>query len=181
MNHGINRGGSKYAIRQTCKHTRNQCRLVGKHSRRDNTLLDALGGAVDDGNIGYFRTGAAGSRNDNQLMNLLQVCHAVVQIIYLIFLGSNSQHLGNVDNGAAADSDNAVIVLIAQFVEDGIYHHVGRLAHAVLFLKQGMASQIQCGNCRLVNIFIGQNEIFCTQTSFLRISLKICIFCNCRN
>ena len=36
-------------------------------------------------------------------MLLLEVCHAVVQIVHTVGGLGNGQHLGNVDNGAAAD------------------------------------------------------------------------------
>ena len=44
-------------------------------------------------------------------MLLLEVCHAVVQIVHTVGGLGNGQHLGNVDNGAAADCDNAVKLL----------------------------------------------------------------------
>ena len=63
-------------------------------------------------------------------------------------------------HGAAADRDNTVKLLAAQVVEDGVNHNVGRLTAANLFLKTGMAAEIQCRNRRIVNIFIRQNQVF---------------------
>ena len=62
-------------------------------------------------------------------------------------------------HGAAADRDNTVKLLAAQVVEDGVNHNVGRLTAAKLFLKTGMAAEIQCRNRRIVNIFIRQNQV----------------------
>ena len=92
-------------------------------------------------------------------MLLLEVCHAVVQIIHTVGGLGNGQHLGNVDNGAAADSHDAVKVLAAQVVEDGVNHNVGRLTAAKLFLKTGVAAELQRRNGRIVDIFVRQNQV----------------------
>ena len=113
-------------------------------------------------------------------MLLLEVCHAVVQIVHTVGGPGNSQHLCDVDDGAAADSHDAVKVLAAQVVEDGIHHHVGRLAAAKLFLKTGMAAEIQCRNRRIVNIFIRQDQVARAELQLFRQRAKIHVFCNRR-
>ena len=159
VDHRIDGRGREHRIRQTEQHAGHERRFVRKHRRRYQTNLDALSCTVDDGNVGNLRAGAAGSRHDDQLMLLLEVCHAVVQVVHTVGRLGNSQHLCDVDDGAAADSHDAVKVLAAQVVEDGIHHHVGRLTAAKLFLKTGVAAEIQRRNRRIVNIFIRQNQV----------------------
>ena len=93
-------------------------------------------------------------------MLLLEVCHAVVQIVHTVGGLGNGQHLCDVDYCATSDRDNAVKLLAAQVVEDGVNHDVGRLTAAELFLKTGVAAEIQRRDCRIVNIFICQNQVF---------------------
>ena len=159
VNHRINGRSCKNRIRQAEQHAGHERRFVRKHRRRHQTNLYTLGGAVDDGNVGNLRAGAAGGRHDDQLMLLFEVCHAVVQIVHTVGGLGNGQHLGNVDNGAAADRDNTVKLLAAQVIEDSVNHNVGRLTAAKLFLKTGMAAEIQRRNRRIVNIFIRQNQV----------------------
>ena len=159
VDHRIDGRSREHRIRQAEQHTGHERRLIREHRGRYQTDLDTLSGAVDDGNVGNLRAGAAGSRHDDQLMLLLEVCHAVVQIVHTVGGLGNGQHLGNVDNGAAADCDNAVKLLAAQVIEDSVNHNVGRLTAAKLFLKTGMAAKIQRRNRRIVNIFIRQNQV----------------------
>ena len=113
-------------------------------------------------------------------MLLLEVCHAVVQIVHTVGGLGNGQHLGNVDNGAAADRDNAVKLLAAQVVEDGIHHHVGRLAAAELLLKTGVAAELQRRNGRIVDIFVRQDQVTRAELQLFRQRAKIHVFCNRR-
>ena len=109
-------------------------------------------------------------------MLLLEVCHAVVQIVHTVGGLGNSQHLGNVDNGAAADRDNTVKLLAAKVIEDSVNHNVGRLTAAKLFLKTGVAAEIQRRNRRIVNIFIRQNQVARAELQLFRQRAEIHIF-----
>ena len=180
VDHRIDGRGREHRIRQTEQHAGHERRFVRKHRRRYQTNLDALSCTVDDGNVGNLRAGAAGSRHDDQLMLLLEVCHAVVQIVHTVGGLGNGQHLGNVDNGAAADRDNAVKLLAAQVVEDGIHHHVGRLAAAELLLKTGVAAELQRRNGRIVDIFVRQDQVTRAELQLFRQRAKIHVFCNRR-
>ena len=109
-------------------------------------------------------------------MLLLEVCHAVVQIVHTVGGLGNGQHLGNVDNGAAADRDNAVKLLAAQVIEDSVNHNVGRLTAAKLFLKTGMAAEIQRRNRRIVDIFVRQDQVARAELQLFRQRAEIHIF-----
>ena len=159
VNHCVDGGSCKNRIRQAEQHARHERRFIRKHRRRHQTNLYTLGGAVDDGNVRNLGAGAAGGRHYDQLMLLFEVGHAVVQIVHTVGGLGNGQHLGNVDNGATADRDNTIEVLAAQVVEDGVNHNIGRLTAAKLFLKTGMAAEIQRRDRRIVNIFICQNQV----------------------
>ena len=176
MDHCVNGRGRKHRIGQTVQHCRNEDGFVRKHGGRYQTDLDALGRTVDDRNVGHFRTGAAGGRYDEQLVHLAQTGHIVIQAVHVVRAVHNGKHLGDINDRAAADRDNAVKLLAAQAVEDRVYHDVGRLAAAELLLKTGVAAEVQRRDCGFVNVFVGQNQVGGTEVYFLRKCRKIAVF-----
>ena len=111
----------------------------------------------------------------------MQVCHAVIQVVYTVLRARHGQHLSNIDHRAAADRNDTVILFTAQVVQNGVHHHVCRLARTVLLLKTGLAAEVQRRDRRVIDVLVGQDEIACAKVQFLRHRTKIRVFCNSRH
>ena len=88
------------------------------------------------------------------LVVLLKLRHFGVQIIRHRAWLCHAEHLGDVDDRAAADRYNAAKAAPGELVEDGVHHGIGRLAAAEFLLKQRLAAKPERFDDRGIDVFI---------------------------
>ena len=100
-------------------------------------------------------------------MGLVQRGHTGIQFVHVHGI-RHSEHLGQVDDGTAADGDDAVIVQAADVLQDRLCHDVAGLAHAVLLLIHHMTRQRQLPEIRRIDILVRQNQVCFLQLKTFR-------------
>lgn len=103
MNQSVDGAGGKDSEGQALQQLGNEYSVVGIHGRTHQTQLGAQAGAGHDGDVGHLAAGAASGGDDDQLPLLLQIGGLVVQLVHPLAVGDR-QHLGDVNDGAAADA-----------------------------------------------------------------------------
>ena len=154
----VDGAGGKHFQGQALQQLGDQHGVVGVHGGRHHAHLGAHAGAVQHGDIRHLAAGAAGGGDDDQLLRLVQGRHTGIQLVHVHGI-RHSEHLGQVDDGAAADGDDAVKGQAADVLQDGLGHNVTGLAHAVLLLIHHMARQIQLPEIRCIDVLVGQDQV----------------------
>ena len=154
----VDGAGGKHLQRQALQQLGEQHGAVGVHGGGHHAHLGAHAGAVQHGDVRYLAAGTAGGGDDHQLLGLVQRRHTGVQLVHVHGI-RHGEHLGQVDDGAAADGDDAVKGQAADVLQDGLSHDVAGLAQAVLLLIYHMARQGQLSEIRCVDVFVGQDQV----------------------
>ena len=98
--------------------------------------------------------------------DIATVPYKVIELVNAL-LAAHRQHLGDVDDRAAADGHNPAAARGGRIPQDGLRHHVGGLTHAVLLLVQHGTLQVHRPEVGLVDVLVGQDQVGRTQPEFL--------------
>ena len=158
MDQRVDGAGGEYLQWQPLQQFRNQYSVICIHGGSNHTHLRAHAGAVQHGNIGHLAAGTAGGGDDDQHFCLVQRRHTGIQLIHVRGI-RHGEHLGQIDDGTAADGDDTVKGQTADVLQDGLGHNVAGLTHAVLLLIHHMARQVQLPEIRLVDVLVCQDQI----------------------
>ena len=176
MYHSINRRGCKNLVRQRIQHICDQNSLIRQHSLCSQSHFYALAYTVDNRNIGNLASGSAGCRDNGQRMNLFQLCHMIIEIIYLILRTSNCNCLGDINYCSTANCNNPVIFLLPQIIQDGIYHAIRRFSASVFLTEKSLYAQGQGRNILVKGMLTAKDKILLSQFRKLCIFLKGAVF-----
>lgn len=159
MDQGIERTGGKDGIGQFLQQLGHQDGMTCVQAVVDETHLDPEAGAVDDGDIGDLAARAAGGGQDDEFLFLLQFL-AVKNGTGITAGRSHRQDFGHVDDGTAADGDDAAEIIAGGRCQQRVHHGVAGLSLAVIFQKKRLGTAVETVKKGFEDIRVAEDEVF---------------------
>ena len=162
----VNGACAEHLQRKLREQFRNQHCVIREHIFGGQTHLHAKARAVDYRDVRDLAAGAAGGRDNYELVQLCNAVLVVVEGIHRASVGYG-KHLCNVDHSTAADGNYALEMLLGSLGYYRVNHRVGRLAAAEFLLIDHLRAALVVIGIRIVDVLVRQDKIAAAYLEFI--------------